>query len=296
MDEYRELARRRHQEALQRRREAAAEGADTPSPPDADAAGRPPEWDALPQSVSSLVLCGHAASPGVRCPDCAGLEPVAGDDARRACGVHVRVYRGLDPAAAHELSDRDKAARRLDDRRSEASRALVYGEVEFWPFAHLVRHGLAVRDGDVFTDLGSGSGRAVLAAALLHPGLAVARGVELLPRLHAAAQGRADEMRRELEGLARGPSAGAAAPVELVCGDVMEWPWWRDTTAAFAACTGFSDDMMARVAQLAERMPAGARVVTYSRPLPSTAFRVTLCRKYRVSWGNVTVFVQQLGA
>lgn len=39
-------------------------------------------------------------------------------------------------------------------------------------------------DGDVFLDMGSGTGKAVVAAGLLYPNLSVCRGVEILEGLH----------------------------------------------------------------------------------------------------------------
>lgn len=39
-------------------------------------------------------------------------------------------------------------------------------------------------DGDVFLDMGSGTGKAVVAAGLLYPKLSVCRGVEILEGLH----------------------------------------------------------------------------------------------------------------
>lgn len=43
-------------------------------------------------------------------------------------------------------------------------------------------------DGDVFLDMGSGTGKACVAAGLLYPNLAVCRGVELLNGLHRQAE------------------------------------------------------------------------------------------------------------
>lgn len=42
--------------------------------------------------------------------------------------------------------------------------------------------------GEVFVDMGSGTGKACIAAGLLYPELAVCRGVEILDGLHREAQ------------------------------------------------------------------------------------------------------------
>ena len=43
-------------------------------------------------------------------------------------------------------------------------------------------------DGDVFLDMGSGTGKATVAAGLLYPNLSVCRGVEILDGLHRESQ------------------------------------------------------------------------------------------------------------
>lgn len=45
-----------------------------------------------------------------------------------------------------------------------------------------------IDDGDVFLDMGSGTGKACVAAGLLYPNLSVCRGVEILDGLHREAQ------------------------------------------------------------------------------------------------------------
>lgn len=48
-----------------------------------------------------------------------------------------------------------------------------------------------LEDGDVFLDMGSGTGKAVVAAGLLYPNLSVCRGIELLDGLDSEAKVRA---------------------------------------------------------------------------------------------------------
>lgn len=43
-------------------------------------------------------------------------------------------------------------------------------------------------DGDVFLDMGSGTGKAAVAAGLLYPKMSVCRGVEILEGLHNEAK------------------------------------------------------------------------------------------------------------
>ena len=62
---------------------------------------------------------------------------------------------------------------------------IQYGEVSAASFARCLEWVTPVA-GEVFYDLGSGTGKAVLTAAALHP-LAATCGIEIQPRLHEAA-------------------------------------------------------------------------------------------------------------
>ncbi|CAE7600631.1 ANK1, partial [Symbiodinium pilosum] len=105
----------------------------------------------------------------------------------------------------------DIDGQRLSDEGSQGfsgrNLELTYAEVEFAPFCQLLNRVAQPQPGETFLDLGSGSGRAVLAAALAFPGLRCCRGYELLGPLHAAAERSAARV-AELAG-------GQLAPVDL---------------------------------------------------------------------------------
>ncbi|CAN0468519.1 unnamed protein product, partial [Discosporangium mesarthrocarpum] len=79
------------------------------------------------------------------------------------------------------------------DLREVRDKTLAYAEFDFGYLAALLRVA-GVEEGSVFLDMGSGTGKAVVAAGLLYPGLACARGVELLEGLHNMAKVRAAEV------------------------------------------------------------------------------------------------------
>mmetsp|Transcript_11264 Transcript_11264/g.13076 ORF Transcript_11264/g.13076 Transcript_11264/m.13076 type:complete len:500 (-) Transcript_11264:2219-3718(-) len=85
------------------------------------------------------------------------------------------------------------------------SQELTYGEFDFYFFAELLdrachhyyrnednvkrlnneqQNGL---NGKTFVDIGSGTGRLVIGAAALHPGLSLSKGIEILPGIHESA-------------------------------------------------------------------------------------------------------------
>jgi len=74
---------------------------------------------------------------------------------------------------------------------------LTYGEFDFVFFAELLDRAENYHNGEnesfngwngkTFVDVGSGTGRLVIGAAALHPGLALSKGIEILPGIHESA-------------------------------------------------------------------------------------------------------------
>lgn len=92
----------------------------------------------------------------------------------------------------------------------EPPKQFTYGEFDLYFFAELLDRALDYYneqqnvkleswDGKVFTDIGSGTGRLVLAAAALHPGWKLCRGVEVLEGIHSVAVDMLEKCRREVE-------------------------------------------------------------------------------------------------
>jgi hypothetical protein len=101
----------------------------------------------------------------------------------------------------------------------------VYGEIEYASYAAALArvraHGGLARPGGRFVDLGSGSGKAVFAAALLHD-FDAALGIELLHSLHAEALKLLERWARDVSGHAATPRHCCGACVllttERACG------------------------------------------------------------------------------
>ena len=75
----------------------------------------------------------------------------------------------------------------LHQSQRYASSTLVYGEIEFIPFAEILQkvkgYGGLQQSGGVFSDVGCGSGRPVFGAALFHD-FDRCVGIEILEGLH----------------------------------------------------------------------------------------------------------------
>ena len=133
----------------------------------------------------------------------------------------------------------------------ETDHELTYGEVLFRPFYRLLEEVVQPRPGEVFVDLGSGTGRAVFVAALCWPGLSCCKGYEVSPPLHD------DAMRCHGE-----LSGSVMAPVELHCADVLRSDDWASADIVWIASVCLSDGTLRAIAaRLAESLKPGARVI-----------------------------------
>lgn len=182
----------------------------------------------------------------------------------------------------------------------EPPAALTYGEFDLHALAQLLETALQVADEEsssstsssssswrdcVFTDIGSGTGRMVLAAAALHP-WRLCRGIELLPGIHNTAVAIAKErdanimmqQQQQQRAMTTKEAAAAAlhqpaAPVELCCGSFNNEAniYFGDSDFIFSFSTcmnGPTMDMMGRA--IRRQCRPGTMVVTTDYRLPET--------------------------
>ncbi|KAH9110217.1 hypothetical protein AeMF1_014913 [Aphanomyces euteiches] len=144
------------------------------------------------------------------------------------------------------------------DSTSSWSASLLYGEVDFFGYASLLAK-LNPQPGQIIYDLGHGTGRAVLAAALLYPQLHVV-GIELVDSLYdVSCAALAEFHRRTL------PSQGK---VTLHHGDLTQIDWWTKSSIVFVNATAFSTSLWSQVQTLASRMQPGTVFVSLTQTLP----------------------------
>ena len=294
MEAYRELARAKH-EAFVKRQAAFSSDAASPSPSApvlVQPAGRS---QSSVNGIRDQVICACVAI-NQRCLVCMG-RTIAGlampsmgitgfaQSLPDASLLLDRLYAVAPPEKAHELSAQDKAV-------FGHARNLIYGEIEFFAYARIIEIALQSANiaSPVFVDLGSGTGKAVVAAALLYS-FADCVGVELLPSLHAVADAAVTAT------LAIPPHVEAPprSRLHVVCGDLFEQGNLLPTAdVVYVATTGFDDALLRRLADfLAAGLRPGAITITLSLPLPHARFHVIHSAPYRFSWGNCTVYISQ---
>lgn len=159
----------------------------------------------------------------------------------------------------------------------------VYGEIEFEPFIALLSL-CRITANTVFYDLGSGTGKAVLACAMVYSPRRSC-GIELFTPLHEAAE------QRRLQLQAWPDYALKAKHIEFKRADFLEMDL-QDADLIFINSTAFFGDYWRLISRHLEQLKSGTQVVSISKPLDSSAFKVQKTTILQMSWGPVTAHLQ----
>jgi len=182
------------------------------------------------------------------------------------------IFAGIDSNAVSH-SDRHRLQKQstgLDGK------SLTYGEISFFSFSRILEM-VEIQPGDTFFDLGSGAGKACIAAHLLVPQFSKCVGLELLQGLYDTSLAAAEQM--------------GSPVVQFVQGDILEYDWF-DFDVIFVSSICFSDELMNGIAQRLPRLKTGARFVTMKQVnIPELALAHQGASV--MSWGNVSIFVYQ---
>lgn len=160
----------------------------------------------------------------------------------------------------------------------------TYGEVSFLPFAALMYKAGLTRD-SVFWDLGSGSGRAVLIAAMVFE-VRKSAGVEYFASLHEAALSAGERLSRT-HGF-----AACAETLHFEHGNFLETDF-HDATHVFINASALFGDTWMQLLERLQTLRQGTVVVVTSKRLPPACFTLTGTSVVEMSWGSVQAFLYQ---
>lgn len=169
-------------------------------------------------------------------------------------------------------------------RKNQDAMDYVYGEIEFKPFIALLS---LCHPGSttVFYDLGSGTGKAVVAAMMVF-NLKKAYGIELLTPLHQSAQ-------QQQECLKANPAyAKKANRLEFIQANFLTSPL-HDANLIFINATSFFGDTWQAISRQLEQTQPGTVVITTSKTLCSSLFKRCKSTIVKMSWGFVEAYIQQ---
>mmetsp|Transcript_31124 Transcript_31124/g.52032 ORF Transcript_31124/g.52032 Transcript_31124/m.52032 type:complete len:268 (+) Transcript_31124:10-813(+) len=167
------------------------------------------------------------------------------------------------------------------------SPSLSYGEVNFESFGALV---LSLTKYDVnltqmynFVDLGSGTGKAVIAATLLGI-FEKCAGLEIIKDLH-------DIATTTVKRYYLNNTGSHIVTIDYMHGDAT-YTDWSQTDMVFCHATCFDRDMMKRIANTASKMRKGSIFISVSTRLPcDDMFILIATGELEVSWGMATAFM-----
>ncbi len=162
---------------------------------------------------------------------------------------------------------------------------LTYGEIEFVHFLPLLCSVTPHSPALIFWDLGCGTGKGLITAALSDRFAAV-YGVELLKSL-AEAGVRAVEAYHKLAGERSLPD-----PAMRVWEGDLEKVDWVKGDVVYMASVYFPAELLKRISAAGRGMKKGAKIVTL-KMLPDTegAFRLENVYRVKMTWGLCDVFV-----
>lgn len=160
----------------------------------------------------------------------------------------------------------------------------IYGEVLYPTLSDIfsiLRKRNLLSGGEIFYDLGSGIGKAVVAASLLH-NFSKCCGIELVRSLFEIS-GKVKENYEKA-----GTGAGHGTRVEFFNADILEFDW-SDCDVFFINSTCFDEDFMRRVGEKASRK--GVVGISTSKRMDKSKWRLIETSKKPMSWGNASVFI-----
>jgi len=161
---------------------------------------------------------------------------------------------------------------------------LLYGELPFQSWKEIAEHANPKKDG-VFFDLGSGTGRVVIASHLLFD-FKKTIGVELLEGLHDKAL----EMKKIFDESIK-PQIGkdlVGRELQLIKGDIFRTDLREADFVFMNHPFKDGDHFLELEEKFLNELKPGTKIVTIIRALKNPAFKKIDSKTYKFSWGDST--------
>ncbi|KTD42752.1 methyltransferase [Legionella parisiensis] len=169
-------------------------------------------------------------------------------------------------------------------RHEQDAMEYAYGEIKFLSFIALLSL-TSPNENTVFYDLGSGTGKAVLACSMVFP-ICKSIGIELFPELYLDACKRRDQL------AAVANYAVQAKKIQFILGDFLKENL-DDATIVFINSTAFFGPTWEKLCTKLDHLPHLTTVITTSKTLSSTHFTVMTRTKVEMSWGVVFAYIHK---
>lgn len=156
--------------------------------------------------------------------------------------------------------------------------AFIYGEIDIISFIAILEAAQLNR-GDIFYDLGSGTGKAVFTAALAF-NFAACKGIELVPELYQLSC----QLKQQLPKL--------NTKVEFINADFLSINFGEADVIFINAACFVGETWQSIVARFIQLKP-GTRVIVGSKQLPNPYFKLIDEKLRYMSWGEAMVRIYQ---
>lgn len=186
------------------------------------------------------------------------------------------------PISGYEISKQARA------ERGEKDASYTYGEITFIPFVGILDLIPRVSDG-VFYDLGSGTGKAVLTAALFGNFKEVI-GIESLAALHREAR---KALAKLLSSIQTAPLAFQyPTKISFVEQDILTYDF-TNASMLYVNATCFSDELWTALQEKFDALAPGTILIVVSRELRTTNYQLLHQLTVDMSWGPSQMLLYQ---
>ena len=210
----------------------------------------------------------------------------------RAEGIYNTIVEGCTTQEGFRASHKGRKKLSEDDQQDSS---FHFGEALFRPIACAIEKvkrkygGLPADGGGVFYDLGSGTGKVTVAAALMHK-FDRAVGIEIIPELH--------KWGKEIESRFKASQSPFTQHTEvtMVLGDIRDecLPWWSDADLVFCNTLAFSRGLLEIFAERLSRLRSGVIIIHSGRVNEITLFQkhfdLLEFGFHRFSWGSSSIW------
>lgn len=164
-------------------------------------------------------------------------------------------------------------------RLNEQNENYTYGEILFDSFSQILQAAQPLPN-DIFYDLGCGTGKAVVATALLYHDIN-ARGVEILPPLYTICES-VKEKYRQL------PNNHSTSSVDFFHADFFEYDF-SDGNIVFINATSINQKTWNALSNKLHLLPKGARIILSTKSIDDSRFKLIHSGLYLMSWGHSAI-------
>lgn len=153
------------------------------------------------------------------------------------------------------------------------SKEFIYGEIHFLSFYSILEKA-KLADGEVFYDLGSGAGKAVLTAGLFF-NVSTACGIELLPPLYHQANSIHNKVKKYLI---------HKDSIQFIKANFLNYDFY-DADVVYVAATCLNDATWEELIEKMNQLKVGARIIVATRTISNKQFDLFYDGIELMSWG-----------